>query len=172
MRNILLTTAAITLFAAAPALAQMGPTWYGSAGYSHLSADGTDVNLGAITGRLGAKLHPNFGVEGEGSIGVRNDSVGPFDVELRHDMAAYVVGYMPLSPEAELFGRIGYGTTSIRASSGGVAVTEDGESVNYGIGANYFFDGVNGVRGDWTRRDFRDDGGKADVWSLSYVRRF
>lgn len=172
MRNILLSTAAITLFAAAPALAQSGPTWYGSAGYSNLSADGTDVDLGAVTGRLGAKLHPNFGLEGEGSVGVNDDQIGAIDVELEHDLAAYAVGYLPLNPNLELFARVGYGTTSIEASSGALAVTEDGESVNYGVGANYFFDGVNGVRADWTRRDFRDDDGEADVWSLGYVRRF
>ena len=48
----------------------------------------------------------------------------------------------------------------------------DGESVNYGVGANYFIDGRNGIRADWTRRDFRDDGGEADTYGLSYVRRF
>ena len=48
----------------------------------------------------------------------------------------------------------------------------DGESWNYGVGANYYFDGQNGLRGDWTRRDFEDDAGEADVYSVSYVRRF
>ena len=194
MRNILLSAAAITLFAAAPALAQSGPTWYGSAGYSNLSADGTDVDLGAVTGRLGAKLHPNFGVEGEGSVGVNDDQIGAVDVELEHDLAAYAVGYLPLNPNLELFARVGYGTTSIEASSGALAVTVNqvvktgfhdhvGRAVRLhlgchrvpdgeGVGANYFFDGVNGVRADWTRRDFRDDGGEADVWTLGYVRRF
>ena len=32
-------------------------------------------------------------------------------------------------------------------------------------------DGQNGIRADWTRRDFGDDG-DADVWSLNFVRKF
>ena len=59
------------------------------------------------------------------------------------------------------------------AFAAGLSVTEDGESVNYGAGANYFFDGQNGVRADWTRRDFTDDnGGEVDTYGVSYVRRF
>ena len=54
----------------------------------------------------------------------------------------------------------------------GVTASGDGESVNYGVGANYFIDGRNGIRADWTRRDFTDDGGEADVYSVSYIRRF
>lgn len=172
MRNILLSTAAITLFAAAPALAQDGPTWYGSVGYSSLSAEGVDADLGAVTGRIGARLNPYFGVEGEGSVGVKDDTIGAVDVELEHDLAAYAVGFLPVTPNLDLIGRVGYGTTSIEASSGALTVAEDGESVNYGVGAQYNLDGSNGIRADWTRRDFRDDGGEADVWSLNYVRRF
>ena len=37
---------------------------------------------------------------------------------------------------------------------------------------NYFIDGQNGVRADWTRRDFRGDAGEADTYGLSFVRRF
>ena len=34
-------------------------------------------------------------------------------------------------------------------------------------------EGRNGVRADWTRRDFTDDnGGELDTYGLSYVRRF
>ena len=29
-----------------------------------------------------------------------------------------------------------------------------------------------GVRADYTRHDFEDDAGKADVWSVGYVRKF
>ena len=48
-----------------------------------------------------------------------------------------------------------------------------GDSWNYGVGANYYLDGKNGVRADWTRRDFTDDnGGELDTYGLSYVRRF
>ncbi|AQR61290.1 cell envelope biogenesis protein OmpA [Brevundimonas sp. LM2] len=176
MRNLLLATAALTVFAE-PAAAQsvQGPTYSGSIGYTQLDSD--DGDLGAITARLDARLHPNFGLEGEASVGVRDEdfSVGGVNGSLEHDYdaAAYAVGYLPLSPNLELFGRVGYGTTQIKADVAGFEATEDGESVNYGVGANYFFDGVNGIRGDITRRDFTDDnGGEVDTYGVSYVRRF
>lgn len=176
MRNILLATAAISLFAV-PAMAQTisSPQWSGSAGYTVL--DGDDVTLGAITGRVQARLHPNFAVEGEASIGVKDDDITVAgvngSVEQDYDAAAYAVGILPVSPNLELFGRVGYGTTKIKADVAGIRAEEDGESVNYGAGANYFFDAQNGVRADWTRRDFTDDnGGELDTYGVSYVRRF
>ena len=48
-----------------------------------------------------------------------------------------------------MFGRVGYGTTELEARAPGVSAREDGDSFNYGAGANSFFDGQNGVRGDW-----------------------
>ncbi|MNI14313.1 hypothetical protein D3C73_675720 [compost metagenome] len=177
MRKVILAAAAVSVFAL-PAAAQVvqpgGPTYYGTLGYSQL--DHSDGDLGAVTGRLGAKLNPYLGVEGEASIGVKDDdfTVAGVEGKLEHDYdaAAYVVGTLPVTPNFELFARGGYGTTSIKAELAGVESEADGESWNYGVGANYFFDGQNGVRGDWTRRDFTDDGGEVDVYSLNYVRRF
>lgn len=177
MRTLSLAAAAVSLFAA-PALAQ--DAWdsgiYGSAGYT--AFDGQDAQLGAVTGRVGAKLTRNFGVEAEGSIGVKDDDIevsidGSGAYELKHDLAAYAVGAVPINDNLELFARLGYGTTKIEASPAAVSVLQDGSSVNYGVGANYLFDGVNGVRADWTRRDFTEDrAGEADTWSIGYVRRF
>ena len=176
MRNVLLATAALTLFAA-PAMAQSfnDPQWTGSVGYTHLDAD--DGELGAITGRLGYDFTRNFGIEGEASVGVKDEDVtiAGVDGSLEHeyDAAVYGVAKVPVSENLELFGRVGYGTTSIKADVAGVETSEDGESLNYGAGANYFFDGQNGLRADWTRRDFTDDnGGELDTYGLSYVRRF
>ena len=83
------------------------------------------------------------------------------------------MGILPVAPNFELFGRVGYGATSIKAEVAGTEAEADGESVNYGVGGNYFFDANNGIRADWTRRDFTDDdGGEVDTYGLSYVRRF
>ena len=168
MRNILLAAAALTLIAA-PAMAQepASPVT-GSIGYTQLDTDGGD--LGAITGRVGYDFTRNFGVEGEASIGVKDDDIsfGGVDGKLEHDWdaAAYGVAKLPINENFELFGRLGYGTTRVSADLAGVTASGDGES------ANYFIDGRNGIRADWTRRDFRDDGGEADTYGLSYVRRF
>lgn len=178
------TAAALAALAAAiiPAAAQaqdLGPTtFYGSAGYSHADLD--EVDLGAIQGRLGARFGQYFGVEGEAAFGVKDDTYrppvtiggSPVDVELKHSLAVYGVGFLPVAPNADLYARVGYGTSKIEASLAGTSASADGESWNYGVGGQYFFDGMNGVRADYTRYDFEDDAGKADVWSIGYVRKF
>ncbi len=175
MRNVLLATAALTLIAA-PAMAQDPASRVtGSIGYTQLHGD--DGDLGAITARAGYDFTRNLGIEGEASCGVKDQDVmfGGVNTTLEHeyDAAVYGVAKLPVSDNFELFGRVGYGTTEVKASTAGFAATEDGESVNYGVGANYFIDGRNGIRADWTRRDFQEDnGGELDTYGLSYVRRF
>lgn len=175
MRTLLLTTAALTLIAV-PAMAQEPAARVtGSVGYTQL--DGDDGDLGAITGRATYNFTRYLGVEGEASFGVKDEdiTVGAVNGSLEHeyDAAAYGVATLPISENFELFGRLGYGTTSIKADVAGFTASEDGESVNYGVGANYFFDGRNGIRADITRRDFTDDaGGEVDTYGIGYVRRF
>ncbi|WP_339915344.1 porin family protein [uncultured Brevundimonas sp.] len=175
MRNILLASAALALLAA-PAMAQSvsSPSYYGTLGYSQLDGDSADV--GAVTGRFGAKLTPYLGAEAEASFGVGHDnvSIGGLDGKVKetYDVAAYGVATLPVNPNFDLFARVGYGTTELKTSVAGSSVTDSADSWNYGVGANYYLDGQNGVRGDWTRRDFTNGGGEADVYSLSYVRRF
>ncbi|MBX3477614.1 MAG: porin family protein [Brevundimonas sp.] len=173
MRNLLLATAAITAIAAPAAAQSVSPAWYGTLGYGRVQADDADLN--AVTGRIGARLTPFIGVEGEGSLGFGDDSIAGVPnskAELKHDLAAYVTGTVPVSQNLELFGRVGYGTTKVKAEVAGVSASDSEESVNWGFGANYLLDGQNGVRADWTRRDFRHGNGDADVWSLSFVRKF
>jgi len=176
----LMTAAAIAAMTAAiiPAAAQAqeaGTTsFYGSVGYSNADLDG--VNLGAINGRVGARFGQYLGVEGEAGFGVADDSVRigatNVDIELKHSVAIYGVGFLPVAPNADLYARVGYGNSKIKASAPGASATADGDSWNYGVGGQYFLDDKNGVRVDYTRHDFRDGGDDANVWSLGYVRKF
>ncbi|HEX8569494.1 MAG TPA: porin family protein [Caulobacteraceae bacterium] len=172
--------AAAALFAAGAASAQVAPL-YGSIGYTHYGAevDGEELDLGAITGRIGTRFHPNFAVEGEGSFGVRDheESAGglTLSVGLNHQVIGYAVGFLPVSPAAELFARIGYGVTDIEAEITGPGFSgsesESEGTLALGAGGQFFFDGVNGVRAEYTRFDFQD-GGDIDSVAISYVRRF
>ena len=175
MRNILLATAALSLFAV-PAMAQTvsSPTYYGTLGYTQLDTDGAD--LGAVTGRVGAKLHPNFGVEAETSFGVGHDDVNVGlvngKVERRYDVAGYAVASLPVTSNIDLFARAGYGVTEVKASAAGIAASDHLTSFNYGAGATYNLDAQNGIRADYTYRDFQHDQGGADTYALSFVRKF
>lgn len=178
MTKTLLAAAAAAVFLALPAAAQAQDhpgRFYGSVGYSQLETD--QATLGAVTARAGFRPWRFVGVEAEASVGVDDE---PFEasidgvsgaIELKHDVAAYAVAVLPLGEHFEVFARAGYGTTSIESSAPSMRVLGDGESFNYGAGASVFY-GANGLRADWTRRDYTDNGGEADVWSVSYVRRF
>ena len=176
----LMATAAAGLAAAilAPAAASaqdLTPiTTYGTAGYAASEANG--VNLGAIQGRVGARFGKYLGVEGEAAFGVNNDKTYvagvPVKVDETRQVAAYGVGYLPVAPNADLFVRVGYGSTKLKGSVAGTSASADGDSWNYGVGGQYFFNDKNGVRADYTREEFVSDGPKANVWALSYVRKF
>ncbi|WP_309629839.1 porin family protein [Brevundimonas sp.] len=178
MKTTLMALVAACALMPAAAQAQSDSRSYATLGYT--AVDTEQSELGAVTGRFGYKVLPWVGAELEAGIGIQDDS---FDVtiggtsstiELKHDVAAYAVAFLPLGDHFEAFARVGYGTTKIESSIGAVNVRGDGdgESFNYGVGASAFLDGWNGVRVDWTRRDFQDDGGEADTWSVSYIRRF
>ena len=178
MKSLIAAASTVAIIAAVPAFASAqtmsSPEVYGSVGYAQSRIEGVD--LGAIQGRLGAKFNPYFGVEGELSGGVKDDSTyvagTKVDVDLDHSAAIYGVGFLPVRENADLYARVGYGSSQIDASAAGVKASADGDSWNYGVGGRYFIDGQNGVQVDYTRHDFKDDGGEADVWSLGYVRKF
>lgn len=177
MKTFLIAAAAsAAAFAALPAAAEsITPAVYGTLGYSFVDG-GSDVNFGALNGRVGARLHKYFGVEGEAAIGVDGDStrVGAVTVKskLKHSLAAYAVGVLPVNDKLDVFVRGGYGTTRVRVSAAGTSLSDSEESWNYGAGAQVMFDPQNGVRGDYTRYDFNHGAGDADVWTVSYVRKF
>lgn len=131
---------------------------YVSGGYTHFDGDG-GAELGAITGRVGVNFNQNFGIEGEGSFGVKDDS----GTELDSELGVFVVGKLPVSPAFDIFGRVG--VARIETSPGG---SEDG--VAYGAGGQWNLSPVDGIRLDWTRHDY--DAGDVDAFSLSYVRGF
>ena len=185
MKTLLLTAisaAAIAALAPAAASAQTSqpsltsPTIYGTLGYDDV--DMSHQNLGAIQGRLGARLNPYFGVEGEYSYGVKGDKIGVAgapDVKVNQNSqeAIYGVGFLPINPNFDLLARVGYGHTSGTGFVPGVTPGVRGDSWNYGVGGQYMFDGKNGLRVDYTRESFQPRNSEdANVWAVSYVRKF
>lgn len=175
IKTVLAASALALVSLPAAALAQEGSRTYATLGYSQVETE--QVTLGAVTGRVGWKALPHLGVEGEASVGVKDDAfkvpigISGGVIKLKHDAAAYAVGFLPLGEHVELFARVGYGTSKIESTLSSVIVRGEGESFNYGVGASVFH-GLNGLRADWTRRDFTKGGSEADIWSVSYVRRF
>jgi hypothetical protein len=178
---VLAAIAAVTAVAA-PASAQTLPSYLApitynvSAGYTGISWSGQ--NLGAVTLRAGADFGKYVGVEGEGSFGVTdaNTAVHGYNgkLHLNDQFAGYGVVRYPVLPNANLFARVGYGHSDIKATMSWAPTANYGEdSLNYGVGGQYFFNPNDGLRVEWTRYDFQSHGMlPADTWSLSYVRKF
>lgn len=177
MKSLMIAAASVATLAtvgfagAASAQDNTGTTVYGTIGYANVSADdGADVNLGAIQGRIGARFGKYFGVEGELAGGVKGDDVSGVDVDLKHEVGVFAVGYYPITERFDIFGRVGYATSEIEASGGGLSASTDIDGLAYGVGGQYFFTDKDGVRLDYTRHD--SDDGEADVVGVSYVRKF
>lgn len=165
-------TAAVALAAPASAQSISQPAFYGNLGYTFIDGNSAG-DLGVLAGRVGARLHPNFGAEAELGFGVDSAKAGAVKTKVRHTAAAYAVGFLPVTEQFDLFARGGYGTTRLKVSVPGASASGNQDSWNYGVGGQYSFDGKNGVRGEYTRYDFTGNGnGGADTWSVSYVRKF
>jgi len=176
-----LLAAAVLAATAGAAQAQVTqPSLYGSLGYNAKQ----DSDLGAVQLRLGGRFGAYLGLEGEFGMGVDPDTIKfpgttptlQVKNQLRHEAAAYVVGYYPVTPNFDVFARLGYGTTALKRTfvvAPNISVNKfSAESVNYGVGGQYFLDGKNGLRVDYTRQDYNKGIRTDDTWSVGYTRRF
>lgn len=164
MKAILSAAVAAAVMLAAPAFAQAEEvSAYANIGYSNVDVD--PVTLGAINGRLGLKVNPYFSVEGEAQFGVADDDFLGVSVELNSVYGAFAVASFPVTQNLDIFARVGAATAEV--DIGGTNVNSNGSA--YGAGAQMFFSEANGIRIDYTRYELASD---ADVWSVSYVRKF
>jgi len=172
-----------------PTLTQ--PQGYLNLGYTYLNPYGHDV--GELFGRGGVKFSRYWGVEAEVGGGVLGNhlATGPginSRVNLSEGIqsAVYGVGYLPLpvfgGDKLELLGRVGYGETplSIRSDVGpsgnNANRTLTVANWNYGAGLQYALNGKDGLRFDYTRRDFQfkgpDNPKDMDTYSIAFGHKF
>lgn len=170
--KVIARTAAIAAlaFAAVGAQAQL----YGELGYSGVNVDGnlSDVNLGMLTGVVGYGVHPNLAVEGMLAFGVNDDKVGGAKVELEHAYGLFAKPRVMLSPNFELFGRLGYVESKLKTSAPGYRSLRGGDGDwAYGVGANYYFD-RNSYLGANYLRSYDKDGVTADGLTIGVGMKF
>lgn len=163
MKALLIAASAAALSLSAPVMAHAEASLYGTLGYANVDID--PVKLGAVQGRLGVDFTPNVGLEGELSLGISGDDDLGVAVDLNNTYGLFLVGKFPVTENIDLFVRGGFASGEVDVA--GTSVSDDGGA--YGIGAQAFFTDNDGVRLDYTRYSF---GGDADVWSVSYVRKF
>lgn len=170
MKSVLIAASAAAFSLAVPALAHADAAWYADVGYTNVSVDEVDANLGVIQGRVGAMFTPNVGVEGELGFGVGEDTVDtfgpPVDIKMKSLAAAYVVLNLPVNERLDFYLRAGYATFEVEASAGGGSASDTGSDSAVGFGVKGFFTDKDGVRADWTNY------GGSDSYSIAYIRRF
>jgi hypothetical protein len=128
-------------------------------GYTQFDTNNsTSPNLGGITARVGVGFGKNWGIEAEGSFGVRKDH----GVRLQSEIGIFALAKLPISDSFDIFARVG----DARIKSSPNTANSDGAA--YGVGAEYHFTPLDGIRGDFTRYD----GDNVNALSISYTRRF
>jgi len=146
---------------------------YGGAGYTVFQADdgsGNDISLGALQGRVGYKTNPFFGVEGEFSVGVQDESFDVLgttvDVGIDNQYGVFAVGVLPIPAVGDVFARGGYASFTIDASASGIgSVAEDGSGLAYGGGIMLNFIPFTKLRLEYTRYEPED--GEFDSFGVS-----
>ena len=179
MKTILKAMAATAAFIVAPVAMAQDNGWYGDIGVSQYSVDDGDFDVSAtmLQGRVGYDFNDYFGVEGELAYGISGDSVNSsdfgftpnvsVDVDINNTAGVYGVLSTANTNGFEFFGRAGYVQAEVKGSADFFSVKSQGEGFAYGLGAKYYFDGVNGVRADFTSID-----GDANNFSIGYARKF
>lgn len=165
MKSLMITAASAALAVAAVPAVSQAQDFYGTLGYANVDTTNSG-KLGVIQGRVGYRFNPYVGVEGEAAFGVKDDNTGGVNVKIKDQVGAFVVGYLPVTPKADLFARVGYSGAAFDTSVG----NRNADGVAYGVGGQYNFTDKDGVRLDWTRHDY--DADNADVWALAYTRKF
>jgi len=175
--TFLKTTAAILAIAgfSSQAMAQDSGT------YINLGVDAVEFDSYNISAKLGYNINDYFAVEGQAAFGVIDDEIDGVDFGVDSSFGAFGVVSLPVAENSELFARGGYHFTQVGGSSDGIGASVDTDGFAFGAGGQYFFSANDGIRLEYTYYDLNvnsdliddeDDSGSADVFTVSYVRKF
>lgn len=163
-------------------------SYYGNVGVSKNRLDYTTISAALVkssikventllNAKFGAQFNKYLALETEGSFGISDDKFSNITFKTKNTLGAYAVGFLPIGDKASLIGRVGYNyswaeekgaTTKLNHNNGGLAL---------GVGAQYMFDDKNGIRGDYTHFNKKDNASTyatdgVDNLAVSYVRKF
>jgi OmpA-OmpF porin, OOP family len=155
MNKLTLATLAIAACTSMPSFAQ---SWYLGAGIGrgNLNQSGTDLGLPnaqvgdsatTYTARLGFRMNPFLAFElgyydhGEYDFSSNEGGVAVSGTAKAKSVGLSVVGIAPIGPHAEVYGRLGYANSELKANANvGQFVANDKDhqrGVTYGVGARW-----------------------------------
>jgi hypothetical protein len=149
-------------------------TTYGSLGLGGGTgnAKGAPGDAGIFNAQAGVRVGPYWGMEVEGGTGLPGDSRSGNHLNLASRYAGYIVGYLPFNKHFDLFAKLGLGHSRYKYEDNGVGVSRDFDGVNWGVGAQYFFNDHDGVRTEVLRENYRDGKGDRSNVFFSWVHRW
>lgn len=192
MKRIAIAATAVLAMLGASAQAQTatrpaaaGPALYGEVGYTFLKAkaEGESANLGALRGILGYDFHPNVAFEGMLAFGVKDHTESVVEsglavnlkLELQNSYGIYVKPKFNATNELELFGRLGWARSKIKATASALGVSasesESDSDFSYGVGLKYNFNPRMSAGLDYMRY-FDKDGLTVDGVTVGFGYRF
>ncbi|WP_431262136.1 porin family protein [Roseateles chitinivorans] len=174
MTKISILTAAL-LLAAGVAQAQTAPATsglYGDVGYTflNLKSDGPTVKPGALRGIVGWDLHPNVAIEAMLATGLKDDTVDGVKFKVSRSYGIFVTPKYNFD-QFEVFGRVGYADSKIKASSQGLSGSDSDGSFAWGLGGRYNFSKTLYGGLDYMQY-YKKDGLKIDGVTLNVGYRF
>ncbi len=145
LRTFLRATAATSfVLIAATAQAQSKPdSFYGEIGYTQINYKeaGYSIKPSVVRAMIGTEVHPNLAIEGMLGMGIADDSTTIRGVkvtgEINNTWGIFAKPKAAITPELDVFARLGYAKTKIAASVPGYSMTDSGGSTAYGLGASY-----------------------------------
>jgi len=143
MKKILTAVAAVAACAAAQA--QTATPFYAEVGYTGITYEepAAKAHPGMLRGIFGWEASPYVAVEAMGAFSAHDDTVDlagtNVDVKVEHSWGLYVKPKLKLGSTVELFGRLGFTESRIKASSRWGSASDTGNDVSYGIGLNFAF---------------------------------
>ena len=141
MKKILLIAA--SLLAVSAAHADVTQPVYGEVAYVASTYSDSDISVrpGVLRGIAGIEYNSNLAFEAMVGAGVRDGSFGvggyTADVSVDYAIGAYIKPKLALTPDLELFGRVGFVRAKLSASVAGMSVSTSGSDVSFGIGLKY-----------------------------------
>lgn len=112
------------------------------------------VRPAALRVVAGMDVHPNLAVEGLLGLGVKvgdgtNSSGAATEVKLTNVFGLYAKPKMDVSPELQLFGRVGFASTNHSNKVGTTTTSKSDAGFSYGLGASYRISGDTSVGLDY-----------------------
>lgn len=135
-------TTALALAGATAAQAQ----YYVEGAYTatRLKDEGEKIKPAMLTGVVGYGLHPHLAVEGMLGLGVKKgrfvDEDGLHEVKYKSAYGIYLKPRYQVTPELELFARLGYTQAKTKINWQGGSSSDSDGSTSWGFGGNYTLD--------------------------------